>query len=241
MINVDEIKEILIAEKMPFTGTIIQGDTSSNHFFVFIAVTRDSDNKQVPSNKRIQQLKEKLLVEGAVIDFLLQDSQSNDIEVGLRATLLHAFGDSVRNSFLSISGNEAKIWIEAKRVLDQTIFSSIKKQADQYLSAFGIQNTVIWSNSETNLPTLLVCLRAIRLHSPINVEDLKKELINAKYDIPSIAWLNKKLDLLRKDGKIIRKENKSFAITYLGLSVFAAEKGRSSQDIKRILALSKRQ
>ena len=98
----EEIRSTISEFGVVSIGDYVRGDRGDNHYFVRISISRDSENHQVPSGRKLHELALELGKKGYIVEFLLFDSKSMDIEAGLRATLLHNFGEYVRNSFVSL-------------------------------------------------------------------------------------------------------------------------------------------
>ncbi|AZP13562.1 hypothetical protein [Undibacterium parvum] len=239
MSNNVEIQSRLHDLEIPCTGAIVRGDLGEKHFFVHVPILRSAENKQIPPNKKLNFAKELFAKEGISIDFLLHDDFGLDVEGGLRATILHTFGDSVRNIFLSISEGVASVWIDPKVALEPEKLAEIKNRAEQFLFTFDIENVGVAVTTGEKLPSILVCLRTIRTLAPIMNHALLTELVNGGFSIPSLDWLNRRLDVMRKDGKIIRKEDGTYVLSLISLEKLGSERGRGSPDIKRILALGR--
>ena len=103
------------------SGSVVRDAETEHAFFVFVEVVRNEENRQVPSNRKLDEVRQSLSAQGVTVNFLLSNPIARDIEAGLRATLLHAFGNDIRNAFLSVEKDAAVVWLDTKRdLLDQT-------------------------------------------------------------------------------------------------------------------------
>lgn len=220
-------------------GSIVEDSDRSKSFFVRVAVSRDSDNLQRPSNRRLNELKASFASEGVRVEFLLHDLQGQDIEAGLRATLLYAFPNTVRNAFLSIQDRQAQVWIEPKHSLSTEEVRAIEQKAGDYLEGVGINVYKLVSVGNENLPGNLACLKLLRQLAPVSVAGLKEKL-EINFSVPSEDWLKRRLDALRKAGKVVWIGDGTYACTLDALRGLGSERGARSPDVSRLLALARR-
>jgi hypothetical protein len=239
MLDQAHISRMLEALEIPIAGAIIEPSAAGENFFVFVAVTRDSENRQVPSNRKLHEARQALSVLGATVEFLLTDAQTQDIEAGLRATLLHSFGEDVRNIFLSTENNVAHAWVDPKRALDSAAIAAMQEKARIFLKEFDIPLGSLNTTTGETLPSALACLRVMRQLAPVTASALKDELMRRGFTVPSADWLARRLDALRRGGKIVRLEPGQYALSLRALQELGTIKGRSSPDIARLLALAR--
>lgn len=198
---------------------------------------------QEPSPRRVQQQagqRPRLAEQGVGVEFLLTDAHAQDVEAGLRATLLHAFGGSVRNVFASVQGPKASIWIEPKHQLAEDELSAIKNRASKFLDEVGVRLEFLTTTVDENLPSVYLCLRVIRQHAPIDPLKLTELLRVRGFVIPSDDWLLRRLDAMRRSGRLVRQDGGRYSLTLAALRDLGTVKGRSSPDISRLLALARR-
>lgn len=238
MIGSEELRERLEFLGIKPEGSVVKGDSGPAHFFVYVSVTRDGENRQMPSNLQLEQVKQKLLLENIFVDFLLHDSLTNDIEAGLRATLLHAFGASLRNCFLSTDKRVANLWVEQKKHIENDEMQLIAKRAREFLQNFNLTEVNVLSTSMENIPGVLACLRVIRSLAPVKTDRLAERLIELGFSIPSIDWMSRRVDSMRKEGRIVRREDGGYVLSLNSLLNLGTAKGRESPDIQRLLALA---
>jgi len=222
-------------------GSIVEDTGTSKHIFIHVEVSRDPDNKQVPSNQKLKDASQYLASMGIIVEFLLTDAHHQDIEAGLRATMLHAFGNDIRNAFMSVVKNEAQVWLEPKRTLDKKMSDAIHKKLKTYLKEFfGIELGSLVMTSDANLPSNLAVLRAVRYLAPVDRPCLLRELVNRGFTVPSMDWLRRRLDAMRRKDQIVRLEGDRYAVSLKNIRSLGTVKGRESPDIARLLALAKR-
>lgn len=239
MLNSNEIIAFLQKKNIVVSGVPIKDKEVENRFFVFTAVSRDNENRQIPSNKKLNDARLELAEHSIAIEFLLTNPQSRDIEAGLRATLLHSFGSDLRNIFLSIEKSKASIWLDPKRNIDTEELKTIEERARIFLRELDIEIRSISLTTNENLPGLLISLRAIRQTAPVDIFTLSQELTRRGFTIPSEDWLRRKLDQMRKNGKVARLEDGRHVLTLSTLRELGTVKGRSSPDVQRMLAIAR--
>jgi hypothetical protein len=240
MLDASGLQVTLQSQGIQVNGSIIKDTGTGDAFFVFVEVTRDQDNRQIPSNRKLTEAKRELADQGTIVEFLLSDPATRDIEGGLRATLLHAFGAEVRNAFMSIDDGVAFVWLEPKRNLDESVRADIDAKIKVYLSEFGFRLGSTSVTTNENLPSMLACLRVIRQMAPVASLALKDALTRGGFTVPSIDWLNRRLDSFRRAGKITRLDNGLYVLALKSLRELGTVKGRGSPDIARLLAMARR-
>lgn len=240
MIDRAAIQAILDQHHIQLSGEPIQHGEQPNHAYFFVSVERDRDNRQVPSNAKLKAVGELFLGSGLTVDFLLTDGATRDAEAGLRATVLHAFGNDVRNVFLTVDGQAAHVWIDPKRQLSDVVQKEISNKATIFLRELDLQLSSLTSMKGENLPSSFAVLRAIRQLAPVDAADLSLYLSEKGFSVPSIDWLNRRLDGVRKAGRIVRLGTGKYVLTLSCIRELGTKKGRHSPDILRLLALAAR-
>jgi len=240
MINTSLIASSLEEVGISIIGSVVQDSAKETHFFVYVPVSRDSENRQIPSNRLLKKAQEAIELHGITVEFLLSDADSQNIEGGLRATLLHAFGEDIRNVFLSIDARLANVWFDQKRELTNKILLEVERKTRIYLNEVGIELRSLLTTSNENLPGKLACLNTVRQLAPANVSELREDLLRRGFSIPSEDWLNRRLDLLRKGGLIIRLSTSNYVLSRLALANLGTKKGGKSPDVSKLLALTRK-
>ncbi len=231
--------ELLRRRSVEIVGRIVEDQAGNGRYFVFVSVSRDSANKQVPSNRTLRQISEEALRAGISVEFVLTDSRQLDVEAGLRATLLHSFGQLIRNVFLQLERGRAIVWIDPKVEIEERAIAAMEEKASLCLKQVGFEFLEIASTKNESLPSKLVCLRAIRLMSPVLAGDLIKKLKSDGFVVPSDEWMNRRLDALRKSGQIVRETTGRYMLTLAGLQGLGSRKDRNSPDVARMLAVAR--
>lgn len=220
-------------------GAIIQDSANENHFFVYVAIFRDQNNKQHPSNLQLNSARDVLGTHGLKVEFLLSDAISHDIEAGLRATIIHAFGGHVRNVFLSIESRKANIWLDPKKDLDADFLSQVESKTRRFLVDLDLELGSLLTTTNDNLPGKLVCLKVIRQLAPVSVNDLAKELLRREFTVPSDDWMTRRLDMLRKSHQVVRLANAKYVLSHSALSNLGTLRSGKSPDVSKMLALTR--
>jgi hypothetical protein len=232
------LTKLKAAELAPL-GTIISGKEDLPVYFVTLSVSRDSNGRQAPSNALLHSIARELRADGLAVEFLLRYENSEEIESGLRATVLHSHIDHIRNIFLTFESSNARVWLEPKHPLDMEVLRDIEDRTEKFLSLFDIELREILLTTEEILPTKLAMLTAIRQLAPASLTAIAFELHRRELTVPSPDWLVRKLDALRKSGHVVRLSGGEFALTRYSLHALGTAKNRLSPDISRLLALSK--
>jgi len=240
MLNSDELKVYLENLGIAVEGTIIEDVSKASGYLVFVTVTRDTNNLQQPTNRKLHAIRNELAQEGTHVEFMLKNSYALDIEAGLRATLLHHHIDAIRNVFFSADKKGAHVWIEPKRKFTEEETVDVTRRSTVYLASLDLNLVTLRTTIDENLPTKFVCLKMIRQMSPIHIESLMAQLVAADFTVPSVDWLLRRIDSIRRSGLLVRLSNGSYVLSLEGLRSLGTTKNRRSPDIARLLALARR-
>jgi hypothetical protein len=223
---------------IPVLGTVIRDSVGNDHAFIYIQVQHNADGHQVPSNRSLHRARERLGELGVVVEFILTDALTQDMEAGVRATLLHAFGDEIRNAFLSVEKGKATVWIEQKKTFDEAMKAAVRKKASVFLKEVGLELGALLVTNEENIPGKLAFLKAIRQVSPAEPNVIRAELVNRGFSVPSDDWLRRKLDTLRKNDAIVRLASGHYVLPSKTFDVLGTVRAGRSPDVTRLLALA---
>lgn len=239
----DEIATELASNQLNIAGIVEKSADENSGYFVYVSVTRDREGVQSPSNFKLKKIKDNFNERGVVLDFIISDELANNIEAGLRATLLINHSDFIRNVFLSLDSREARVWIDPKPNAQEHL-TEIDSTARLYLRGFKLKLLSTSLTINENLPTAFVILKALRICAPASLNELSDKIKSKNLAIPSDDWLKRKLDGLRKKELVVWLKGEldqphSYALSLKALKALGTEKKRSSADIVRLLAIAK--
>jgi len=240
MLSEDELVRYIESREIHVAGSVIEDAAGSASYLVFVKVIRDSDNKQVPSNRKLHLVREKLASEGTPVEFMLKDAYASDVEAGLRASLLHSFIESIRNVFMSVVSSSAHVWIEQKHQLTDAELDEMKSKTVRYLQEFDLSLMTFKTTVDENFPTKFACLKAVRQFAPITVAALSQRLELAGFSVPSLDWLSRRLDSIRRSGQLVWTDGGAYVMSLKGIRALGTKKNRQSPDLARLLALARR-
>ncbi len=240
----DDIHSVLAADGFDVIGVVENSAEGEPEFFIYIRVAWAADGSQSPTNYQMIKAKDKLGGLGVKVQVIPSDQHAIDVEAGMRATLLSNYTNFVRNVFLSLTPNGANVWVDPKPGA-HSIFGEIKESAGKYLSVMNVQLLDLAFTTDDNLPANFVLMRTLRVAAPVTLASLKKLLVEKKFTVPSDDWLRRKLDSLRKKGHVVwlrgnEGEEAMYALTLSAIRALGTEKSRSSPDVRRLLAITKR-
>jgi len=110
-----------------------------------------------------------------------------------------------------------------------------------YLSAFGFTlGKIHRMGSDKDIPSAIAVLRGLKATSPALPETLSGFLEESGFVVPPERWVDAKLDWLRKQNLVLRRDDGCYVLTEPGLRVVPHGKGSSSSDVQRALALARR-
>ncbi|MEL6369487.1 MAG: hypothetical protein AAFR03_02100 [Pseudomonadota bacterium] len=234
------IRDQLKQHDLNVAHVVERRDVDKNAFFAFIRIKKDKRGFQVPSNSRLSEIARQFAEIDVEIHFILRSSDIDDIEGGVRATLLHSYGKYVRNAFLSVHGAAGEVWIEPKTQEIQSKLNEVERTLESYFGNTFIVLDRVRLTTKERLPTDTALLSSIRQLSPCGLEHLKDALGIRGFSIPPDGWLSRSLDRLRKRGHVVRRKDGQYALSIQGLRSLGTSKTRMSPDVRRVLALSRR-
>lgn len=217
----------------------IRDPAEDSRYYVFLRVEPDAQGVQLPSRGQIADAVAEFKERGLSIEVLLIDTKSLDIEAGIRASLIHAFPNFVRNAFLTNGQRGVTIWIDPKRTLDEDTRSSIADRARVFLRQFDLAMESLSTLGEGNVPGRMAVLAAIRHAAPVLPEALIEMLQARGFTVPSVDWMRRRLDAHRKAGEVVRLQDGSYAPNAAVIRALGTAQNKRSPDISRLLALAR--
>ncbi len=177
------------------------------------------------------------------VDWIItQDDRVAALEAALLAALEARF--PVTFTTVSVSALQLSpvwVWFETTPGADNRPSEEVlNKMAAHIFGAFELEPPVALYVDSSDLPTSPMILRRLKTNSPTTSESLAERLRKDRVMIPNLEWLQTKLDTLRRKGLIARAEDGTYAMTEEGLRIVPHGRSRSSSDIERALALSRK-
>lgn len=238
--RLEEVRSIVEGFNLPLAGEVLLNPTVENGVLISIYSTRDPQGRRTPSGKVLAQLREAIAGAGATAEYLLIDEAAQQLEEGVKASLLNSFPSLVRNSYLSVSDGVAQVWIEKKKDLGVDDRARLTEHIRTYARLFNLRGATLHVMSDFALATPTEVLRAIRKLAPASCEQACRELEGRGFKVPSLQWVNHRVDLLRKGGLVVRMADGTYSLTWKALHQLGTVKDKRSPDIGRLLALARR-
>lgn len=238
MPDLEAIKNICLVSGIPLLGEpILDGD---QHAFLNVSFRWDSRGRRTPSHQLLARAEKAITALGVSPKFLLYSDELVDLESGLRATLLTAHPNLIRNVFASVQERSVvDVWLEARSTGAREESALITKTVERYFEPAGIRLGHVSWLKEANTPSKLATLSSIRRLAPVKLESLKSNLTEMGFEVPSDNWLLRNLDRYRKAGGIVRTGRGEYVLTYSSLMQLGTTKDSNSPDIVRLLAIAK--
>lgn len=237
-----QIESLLISKGLRLSGPLAMQDGDDSYLFAFIKVNKDSDGRQVPSNMMLKKIQKEISETNTStnIRFILNHESEDSLEVGLRATLLHAFPNYVRNVFLSSDPVGIVAWIVPKSEEAKYSRDEIKRRCEVYFDNASIKFSDAKFTVDENLPSRTAILAELRIAAPAMSENLIERLVEKGFQAPPQSYVSRHLDALRKASLVVRRSDGSFSLTAKALKILGTHKRRNSPDIVRLLDLARR-
>lgn len=208
-------------------------------FFVNVAVSKNQKGQQVPRHKALADLRQLLLAHGIKPKYILINPEIDQSEESLRASLISSYPDLIRNVFLGTQDGSLLAWLETKSVISDNELATIKDHVAECGKALNARSTSVLLISDEPIPTNTEILTLIRKYGPVSCEVLERRLREKGFSVPSLDWINRKFDALRKSDLVVRIADRTYVVTSEGLHRLGTAKGRHSADIARLLALAR--
>jgi hypothetical protein len=238
MTAIEQIERLAASLGLRLSSAIVPNPLVAGGYFVPITIRRDADT-QSPSRLELKRLRDDAAAHGYTVELFLIDENTRQMEEGLRASFLSSFPNIVRNTFLSIEDGRAIIWIENEREITKEEYERIQNHAKTYVSLFALRGAIVRIRSDSNLATTVEILSIVRLHAPASCESVRDTLLERGFAVPSMDWVNRRFDTLRRTGLLIRMPNRTYVLTLDALHRLGSLKNLRSPDVTRFLALAR--
>lgn len=210
MHNLGEVFDHLKKHGLNLSGPLARHDGDKSVIYAFVEVSKDSKGHQKPSNIALSKITDQLYETGISVKFILNDVSNLDLEAGLRATLLHAFPNLIRNSFLTTGKEGADVWIVPKGAAVREHIEEITRRVSIYLENASMSLAGVKLTVDENLPSRTAILSELRIAAPILAEGLAERLTLKGFTQPPIDYLNRHLDALRRANQVVRHKDAKY-------------------------------
>ncbi|GJL56649.1 MAG: hypothetical protein NPIRA02_37810 [Nitrospirales bacterium] len=245
--NLKNLKDFLEKGNFDFLSDIREGDTNIILANIPVSKIGKRIEKDKTSKHQLKDIQKRVKNElGIKLEILIfKEQEQEEIEIGLSGLLRKELKESFMDSSLSfLPSDYVDVWVSLKKTKSHSSSfdkEKIKEKIVEYLGLFDKNlKQLHWEGSLSEWPSKLAILRQIKILQPAKINELRSQLIRLGFPGITLTWLRKKLDLLRRQEMLLRLEDKSYALTGLGLKVVPHGKNRSSSDIERTLALGRR-
>ncbi len=243
--NLQALKEYLAAKKVWYVTDIRR---RSNDDVVLLTVPElsigNSSSAKSTSRRQLSYLAKAIKRDLSInVDFLITKGEVQEaVETGLKALLQVQYPNVIRYCFTSASGsNIIDVWLESEVTNLEEIAGKLKQVVRAYLKAFQMKlGTVRWSEPDEHVPSDTAILKELKTIAPALATDLAERLKKQGFRIPSLSWVETKLDTIRRRQHAIRREDGRYVLTELGLKIVPHRRGSQGSDVIRALALGRR-
>lgn len=238
-VNIKNVEEFLKRKNIKYISSC---SFIEDEDVLIINIPMDFLSTGTVSLRKIENIKKSLAdnFETRVIDSIIQSERSSAVQSGIESIINEEI--SSNNYDLSLifqSAGEIFVFLKFKNSIDLEKLSKIEENLKKYFEILKIKNFNIDITKESNNPpTLAAILRSAKKISPFSSEEIIKELKRRSFDLPSEKWIDRQLDIIRKKGLVIRRQDGKYALTYKGILVTPITKNRNSSDVERVLYLA---
>lgn len=181
-------------------------------------------------------------IEWAITSGIRVSWEVMSVQVALMLAMKSKFDDFVRSVVISpLNMNPVIVWVAISDSSNTLLGKNhIDTAVNDFFEALGRKKPKIVLVSDMSLPTEFKLLRIIKVHSPICIEMLGDIIWGKDADSDKQKWLQRKLDSLRKQSKLVRSKEGLYFPTIDALSVVGIGTGASSSDVARALEIGRR-
>ena len=240
MSEIDYINAQLVEAGVVLSGPAIESPIEENKYHVFIDGRLNDKLSENALKSVLSKLRADLAAKGRVLEFVISGRDYSDIELVVKSIAERTVSGVIENCLVEFSGSSFTIWLVPNRPLLDIEISSIEERIRAYMDSFDLKLLAVYSTITDHLPSKYALLSFIRIKSPVRVEDLSSGMTEKGFSIPTVEWLSKNLDNLRKAGLVLRLKSGRYALTLSALKALGSAKNASSPDIARMLDLARR-
>lgn len=128
----------------------------------------------------------------------------------------------------------------SKEEINSNQVVELKKAIFDLASALGIERVELHFAKNENTPSTTAILHTIRVIAPCQKEELLERLSENGFSIPSLLWIGRTLDKLRKKGAIVRRSDGRYLLSFATIVALGTERNDQSPDVKRTLDVGRR-
>lgn len=238
--SLSDLLEILKTKGIELAGIPIRDVSGSGKLLLRVLAKRQIDGSVQPSQRALSAIIADLNEAGWNVESHIEDPFTEDIESGLRALFKIHFGGHIRSVFVSTNGKSARVWYQWSGIGLIEPTHDISERAKGFLEQYGLELSSISSIDGQSLPSDYAILSLVRRYGPCSTEKISERLDERKFSIPSLEWLSRRLETLRRKGRIIWLASGEYTCTWSSVQSLGTSKDRTSADISRMLALARR-
>lgn len=234
-----DVEAYLKDKGLVLLGPVVSSPNDDLDFYAFVQIEYSADARQIPSAHRLNSISAEAADNEIKIHFVLVQGETEQLDRSLKTVLFGKYPNDIRNSFVALEGKDVDLWIEPKRTLSDELCRELKGTIVQFVELLSLNLRSLKVTHDANIPTPTAIMRVLRTISPASLEAIGSALKEKGFVVPNEVWLSHTLDRLRKAGRLVRKSNQEYILSYKGLTVLGTTKGRRSPDIERALALAR--
>ena len=244
-INLDDVRKELEGEGIDF-ATSIQDLSAFNAVLIELPSSRVSDiaGKGLISRRQLRSMEVKLSdLLRRKVEFLVNgDSIRLSYANALEDLLSRKIGQAKYTVVVKLTPlDQCVVWIDARNASVPVSEEEIQAVVGGFLLGIGKRaERVHVMLPKLRRPTDMEILRAIKIASPVAIDELSEKLSGGGAPMIDRKWLSARLDALRKKNLIHRTNGGKYLLTELALSLVPVNRTRKSSDVIRALHLARR-
>lgn len=239
MLSAAEVLHELEEKGLRPVGLPVENPDKPNSYLIFLRRTYDKDGNAVPSKRKMDIAIKRLVDRGVAVNVAILDEKASDLDKAVAALLATKFPDSVQSSVVSLENNEGLISINLSDGVEDPDITAMEQAVTEFLGLHGFAMLSFIFSTPRPTATVTAFIGMLRKHAPVSLEELGQRLVDAGFEQPTDAWMNRAFDRWRKKGVLFRRPDGRFILTSAGLKQVGTKRGRTSPDVTRALAAAR--
>lgn len=251
--EIEQLRQFLVNRGFSFAHDIRPTYSAPKEYAVLVSADKVRNFTRLGQNTSFRQMKmiqaAAFKMTGLKIDWVVTESEVVvEIEMALLGALHARFPGTIKAVQISAL-NRSPIWVwldPESQTVSRPPLDTIQEVVGDIFKAYGYsppsghRPPLVAFLDGPELPSDIVLLRYLKTLAPATKEQFSEYLHSVGAVHPSLDWLQKHLDKLRKLGKITRASSGTYALTDAGLQIVPHGRTRKSSDIQRALALGRK-
>lgn len=170
-------------------------------------------------------------------NLVISDALTKMLEFNLGDNLIHAVISISSQNYADVIAYTRDSALNG----DEIAKENLKRKISDLLSAYDVNLANFFFNELADeVPTPYQIMRKLYTLAPVQLEKIQSALKLEGSPCPSAHWLKRQLDHLQTNHLVVWQQSGCYVLSAQGLAMIPGLRGRTSPDIERALAISRR-